>query len=60
MCHPTYSNKCGADRDSIQPLQYQGNQRPLGAGGSCRVCHGEDMEDMFGWTLCFEARSAIV
>jgi len=43
--YPTYSNKYGVDRDNIQPLQYQGNRRPLGAGGNCRVCHGEDMED---------------
>lgn len=43
--YTTYSNKYGADRDNIQPLQYQGNRRPIGAGGNCKVCHGEDMED---------------
>jgi hypothetical protein len=43
--YPTYSDKYGADRDNIQPLQYQGNRRPIGAGGNCKVCHLVDMED---------------
>ena len=43
--YPTYSDMYGEDRDNIQPLQYQGNRRPIGAGGNCKVCHGVDMED---------------
>lgn len=43
--YPTYSDKYGEDRDNIQPLQYQGNRRPIGAGGNCKVCHVVDMED---------------
>jgi mono/diheme cytochrome c family protein len=43
--YPTYSDLYGADRDNIQPLQYQGNRRPIGAGGNCQVCHGMEMED---------------
>ncbi|PIE75756.1 cytochrome C, partial [bacterium DOLJORAL78_65_58] len=42
---PTDNDKYGADRDNIQPLQYQNNRRPMGAGGNCKVCHIEDMED---------------
>ena len=42
---PTYSDKYGADRDNILPLQLQDNRRPIGAGGNCKVCHGMDMED---------------
>lgn len=43
--YPTYSDNYGADRDNIQPLQYQGNRRPIGAGGHCKVCHTVDMTD---------------
>ncbi len=43
--YPTYSDHFGADRDNIQPLQYQGNRRPIGAAGNCKVCHTIDMED---------------
>jgi hypothetical protein len=43
--YPTYNDSFGQDRENIQPLQYQGNRRPIGAGGSCRVCHVIDMED---------------
>jgi len=43
--YPTYGDKYGRDRDNIQPLQYQGNRRPMGAGGSCTVCHIDPMED---------------
>lgn len=32
-------NKYGADRDNIGPLQYQGNNRSIGADGNCGVCH---------------------
>ncbi|MCB1182172.1 cytochrome C [bacterium] len=42
---PTHSHKYGADRDNILPLQVQGNRRPIGAGGNCKVCHTIDMED---------------
>jgi mono/diheme cytochrome c family protein len=30
-------NKYGSERDNIQPLQYQGNNRPI--GNDCTVCH---------------------
>jgi cytochrome bd-type quinol oxidase subunit 1 len=43
--YPTHSSTFGVDRENIQPLQYQGNRRPIGAGGNCVVCHGIDMED---------------
>jgi len=43
--YPTLNLWFGADRDNIQPLQYQGNRRPIGAAGNCKVCHGVDMED---------------
>ena len=43
--YPTYNDKFGADRDNIQPLQYQGNRRPIAAAGNCKVCHVVDMED---------------
>ncbi|MEZ4386959.1 MAG: cytochrome C [Candidatus Krumholzibacteriia bacterium] len=43
--YPALNRWYGADRDNIQPLQYQGNRRPIGAGGNCKVCHGVDMED---------------
>ncbi|PKN07214.1 MAG: hypothetical protein CVU73_13210 [Deltaproteobacteria bacterium HGW-Deltaproteobacteria-8] len=32
-------NPYGADRDNIQPLQYQKLARPMGARGNCAVCH---------------------
>lgn len=35
--YPATKNKYGAKRDSIQPLQYQGNDRPI--GNDCTVCH---------------------
>ena len=43
--YPALNTKFGADRDNIQPLQYQGNRRPIGAEGNCKVCHVIDMED---------------
>ena len=43
--YPAVNRWFGADRDNIQPLQYQGNRRAIGAGGNCKVCHGVDMED---------------
>jgi hypothetical protein len=44
-CHGTQHalypalNPYGADRDNIQPLQYQKLAKPLGARGNCAVCH---------------------
>lgn len=43
--YPAINKWFGKDRDNIQPLQYQGNRSPIGAGGNCSVCHIEDMED---------------
>ncbi len=42
--HATYpaTNAYGADRDNIQPLQYQGDRGPMGRDGNCAVCHGPD------------------
>jgi hypothetical protein len=37
-------NPYGADRDVVQPRQYQGNALPLGANKNCKVCHTVDME----------------
>jgi mono/diheme cytochrome c family protein len=42
--YPARNVNFGADRDNIQPLQYQDNRRPIGAEQGCRVCHGMDME----------------
>lgn len=41
--YPATNNKYGQDRDSIQPLQYQGNDRPI--GNDCMVCHTVQPED---------------
>ena len=35
--YPATFNVMGENRDSIQPLQYQGNDRPI--GNDCMVCH---------------------
>ena len=35
--YPATFNVLGSSRDSIQPLQYQGNDRPI--GNDCTVCH---------------------
>ena len=43
--YPAANRWFGHDRDNLQPLQYQGNRRPIGAGGNCKVCHRIDMED---------------
>ncbi len=42
--YPAYNDMYGQDRDNIQPLQYQGTRRPIGAAGGCTVCHIEEME----------------
>ncbi|MFC1887141.1 cytochrome C, partial [Thermodesulfobacteriota bacterium] len=38
-------NPYGTGRDSIPPLQHQGNPYPLGANKNCKVCHTIDMEE---------------
>ncbi len=43
--YPAVNRWFGTDRDNLQPLQYQGNRRPIGAGGNCKVCHRIEMED---------------
>ncbi len=45
--HANYpaTNIYGANRDNIPPLQYQGNNLPIGSNRSCSVCHTEPMED---------------
>jgi len=43
--YPALNMWFGLDRDNVAPLQYQGNRRPIGAGGACTVCHGMEMED---------------
>jgi mono/diheme cytochrome c family protein len=45
--YPAYNRLYGADRDNIQPLQYQGNRRPIGGDANCAVCHTIDMD--FSW-----------
>ncbi len=35
-------NIWGENRDNIQPMQYQGNNLPIGAENSCYVCHKID------------------
>jgi mono/diheme cytochrome c family protein len=39
--HPS-ANPLGADRDAVQPLQYQKLNAAIGARGNCVVCHGPD------------------
>jgi mono/diheme cytochrome c family protein len=41
--YPTV-NAYGADRDNVQPIQYQGEAGPIGSGGNCKVCHGEGFD----------------
>ena len=43
--YPAHNLHFGADRDNIQPLQYQGIRRAIGAAASCEVCHTMEMED---------------
>ena len=43
--YPAHNTNFGADRDNIQPLQYQGMRRAIGAAASCEVCHTMEMED---------------
>lgn len=44
--HAVYpaTNPYGADRDNLQPLQYQKLAKTLGASGNCAVCHQTDMD----------------
>lgn len=37
-------NRFEANRDVLQPMQYQDNNLPIGANGNCKVCHTIDME----------------
>ncbi|WP_291326050.1 cytochrome ubiquinol oxidase subunit I [Desulfovibrio sp. UCD-KL4C] len=32
------------ERDNLRALQYMGEAKPLGSGGTCTVCHENDME----------------
>jgi hypothetical protein len=41
--HPAI-NPFDADLDSIQPMRYQNNKRPIGAADNCAVCHREEMD----------------
>lgn len=41
--HPAI-NPFNSGLDSLQPMRYQGNRRPIGAGGNCAVCHREEMD----------------
>ncbi len=43
--YPAHNANFGADRDNVQPLQYQGMRRAIGAAASCEVCHTMEMED---------------
>jgi mono/diheme cytochrome c family protein len=36
-------NIYGANRDNIAPLEYQGNNRAIGAQGNCSVCHKKEV-----------------
>ena len=38
------TNPYSPERDSLQPLQYQGNSYPIGANRNCKVCHTMDMD----------------
>lgn len=31
------------ERDNLRPLQYMGEAQPIGAAGTCTVCHEDDM-----------------
>jgi len=42
--YPALNRWYGADRDNIQPLQYQANRLPIGADGNCKVCHRVEMD----------------
>ncbi len=48
--HANYpaTNIYGKNRDNIPPLEYQGNNLPIGSNGNCQVCHTISMEDMGG------------
>lgn len=32
------------ERDNLRPLQYMGEAQPIGAAGTCTVCHEDEME----------------
>ncbi|NDV25319.1 cytochrome bd-type quinol oxidase subunit 1-like protein [Desulfovibrio sp. JC010] len=35
----------GNERDNLRALQFMGEAQPMGAAGTCTVCHEEEMED---------------
>ena len=39
------TNPYDAERDNLQPRQYQGNPYPLGANKNCALCHTTEMKD---------------
>jgi hypothetical protein len=39
------TNPYDAERDNIQPRQYQGDPYPLGANKNCALCHTKEMTD---------------
>lgn len=41
--HPAI-NPFDSGLDSIQPMRYQNNRRPIGAADNCAVCHREEMD----------------
>ena len=45
--HANYpaTNIYGKDRDNIPPLQYQGDNLPIGSNKKCGVCHTQPVED---------------
>ena len=38
-------NPYNGNRDTLQPLQYQGEPYPIGSNRNCKVCHTVDMEE---------------
>ncbi|NCC25643.1 MAG: cytochrome C [Deltaproteobacteria bacterium] len=44
--HANYpaQNMYGKNRDNIPPLQYQGDNLPIGSNRNCNLCHTEDMD----------------
>jgi mono/diheme cytochrome c family protein len=45
--HAVYpaDNPYNGNRDTLQPLQYQGEPYPIGSNRNCKVCHTVEMED---------------
>ena len=38
-------NPYNGNRDTLQPLQYQGEPYPIGSNRNCKVCHTVEMEE---------------